>query len=49
MSNHQQQQQKINPVSPNWLIFGTSAALHVCMKLAKLIEPIQNGFGNIPN
>ena len=33
-----------NPVSPKWLIFGTSVAWHVCMKLAKLFEPIQNGF-----
>ena len=27
MSNHKTKQ-KFNPVSPNWLIFGTSVALH---------------------
>ena len=29
---------KKKTVSPNWLIFGTSVALHVCMKLAKLFQ-----------
>ena len=38
----------INPVSPNWLIFGASVALLVCMKLAKPLELIQNGFGDMP-
>ena len=38
---------QINPVSPNWLIFGKSVALHVRMKLAKPFEPIQNGFQDI--
>ena len=47
MSDHQKQKKK-NPVSPNWLNFGTSVALHVCMKLAKLFEPIQNGSGDMP-
>ena len=36
-----------NPLSPNWLIFGTSVALHACMKLAKPFDPIQNGFGDM--
>ena len=49
MPNHQKKKQKkkkINPVSPNWMIFGTSVAWHVCTKLAKPFEPIQNGFGD---
>ena len=46
MLNHQKK--VFNPVSPDWLTFGTSVALHVCMKLAKPFEPIQNGFGDIP-
>ena len=29
---------KKKTVSPNWLIFGTSVALPVCMKLAKLFQ-----------
>ena len=33
-----------NPVFPNWLIFGTSVALHVCMKLAKPFRLIQGVF-----
>ena len=39
---------QINPVSPNWLIFGTSVALYVFMKLPKLFEQIQNGFQDMP-
>ena len=37
-----------NPVFPSWLIFGTSVAWHVCIKLAKSFEPIKNGFGDMP-
>ena len=37
-----------NPVSPNWPNFGTSVALHVSMKLAKLFQLIQNGFRDMP-
>ena len=42
MSNHKKK--KFNPVSWNWLIFCTSVAWHVCMKLAKLFDLIQNDF-----
>ena len=38
----------LKPVFPNWLIFGRSVAWHVYMKLAKLFELIQNGFGDMP-
>ena len=49
MSNHKKKgKKKINPVSPNWLIFGTSVTLLVHMKLAKSFELIQNGFGDMP-
>lgn len=36
----------INPVSADWLIFGASVALHVCIKLIKLFDLIPNGFEN---
>ena len=37
VSNHKKKK-KINPLSPNCLIFGTSVAWHVCMKLTKPFE-----------
>ena len=49
MSNHQKKKKIFfDPVSPNWLIFGTSVALHLCMKFVKPFEPIQNDFGDMP-
>ena len=36
----------INPVSADWLIFGASVELHVCIKLVKLFDLIPNGFEN---